>query len=95
MQARILSHGASRSFPAGDAFLDQHVPDGDVLVVVGERADTALAGIDASTWSMACPCAPSPADASSDRTHASSICICGGWGGAWGWAWAMQQDAGT
>ncbi|MFG1321204.1 3-hydroxyacyl-CoA dehydrogenase family protein [Xanthobacter autotrophicus] len=48
MQARILSHGASRSFPAGDAFLDQHVPDGDVLVVVGERADAALAGIDLS-----------------------------------------------
>lgn len=48
MQARILSHGASRSFPAGDAFLETHAPAGDVLVVIGARAGAALAGIDPS-----------------------------------------------
>ncbi|MFG1375137.1 3-hydroxyacyl-CoA dehydrogenase family protein [Xanthobacter oligotrophicus] len=49
MQARILSHGDSRSFPAGDAFLDTHAPDGDVLVVIGAGAGAALAAIDLST----------------------------------------------
>ncbi|MFG1285074.1 3-hydroxyacyl-CoA dehydrogenase family protein [Xanthobacter autotrophicus] len=48
MQVRILSRGASRSFPVGDAFLATDAPDSDVLFLLGDRAGEALGEIDPS-----------------------------------------------
>lgn len=50
MQPRILSHGPSRSFPAGDPFFDAAAAESDVLVVTGDRAADALAGLDAAAY---------------------------------------------
>lgn len=48
--ARIQVHGSSRSFQPGDAFLDLHREDADMLVLLGDAVGPALAATDVSAF---------------------------------------------
>lgn len=48
--ARIQLHGTSRSFQPGEAFLDLHHEEADILVLLGDAVGQALAATDMSVF---------------------------------------------